>query len=379
MKNWEAQIELPQKEADVEYGYLLKSDQQPVTCDRETLLELIENEKDIQYVTTPQHDTYIIPGSDYETLQPILKKRKSKSKRELYWGLFAVVVWGGLVLLEYSTSNADTRRASFTRLSLMIFGVIPVLSALYQLFTIKRVNESNYHRESSELTFAFWIDQEKVVSIYVVTGVLLLIALIQLILGVGDTVEVAGLVKPAARAGEYWRLLTCTLLHGGIVHILFNGVAIFAIGHLVIRITGFSYFIIVFLASGILGSVVSLLFLPDLPSVGASGGIMGLIGFLLIIGIRHMDTIPRNFYKSMLRSIGFVALVGLYSMDIIDNAAHAGGAIGGIVLGFLLIEKKENMIPITPSIAMNIMGIISTAILLAGIVLIAVQLSTLTG
>lgn len=289
-----------------------------------------------------------------------------------------MVLCGGLVLLDYSTSNADTRQASLTRLNLMILGVIPVLSALYQLFTIRRINESNYHQESSELTFGFWINQEKVVSIYIVTGVLLLIALIQLILGLGDSIEVAGLVKPATRAGEYWRLLTCTLLHGGILHILFNGVAIFAIGHMVIRITGFSYFAIVFLTSGILGSIFSLFFMPNTTSVGASGGIMGLIGFLLIVSIRFTDTIPRNIYKSMLLSIGFVALIGLFSMDIIDNAAHAGGAIGGILMGLLLIEKKENMIPYKPSIAITIMGIISTAVLLAGIVLIVIQLSTLT-
>jgi len=62
MKNWEEQIKLPNKESDVEYAYILKSDNNPVKSDKETLLDLIENNKEIKYVTTPQNDTYIIIG-----------------------------------------------------------------------------------------------------------------------------------------------------------------------------------------------------------------------------------------------------------------------------------------------------------------------------
>lgn len=374
MKNWEEQIELPNKESDIDYAYILKSDKNPIKCDKETLFEVIENDKEIKYVTTPQHDTYIIPGSDYETLQPVLRKKKSLVKSNLYIGLFYTFLIGGMMFLFSLTSDEGFWSDRTGKLNVLIFGVIPVLNALYELFAIRRVNESNYEKECSELKFDFWINQKKVIPIFIITGVLVLITLFQFITGLSDSIESVGLVKPKTLAGEYWRLLTCTLLHGSVLHILFNGAAIFVIGRMVIRITGLSYFAIVFLISGILGSVFSLLFMPNATSVGASGGIMGLIGFILIISIKFSDNIPRNIIKSMLNTIVLVAIIGISASDIIDNAAHGGGLIGGILIGLLLIRKQKNMIPYKPNLLINIFGVISTLILIGGIGIIIKQL-----
>jgi rhomboid protease GluP len=164
------------------------------------------------------------------------------------------------------------------------------------------------------------------------------------------------------------------LMHGGVMHILFNGLAIFAIGHLVIRITGFSYFVIVFLFSGLLGSLFSLFLLPTQTSVGASGGIMGLIGFVLIVSMKFKDSVPRNIIKTMLNTIMLTAIMGISAFDMIDNAAHGGGLIGGIIIGLILIRKRDNLIPYKPSILINIIGIVSAIVLISGIVMIIRQL-----
>lgn len=374
MKNWEEQIELPNKESDIDYAYILKSDKNPIKCDKETLFEVIENDKEVKYVTTPQHDTYIIPGSDYETLQPVLRKKKSSVKSNLYIGIVYTFLFGGMMFLFSLTSDEGFWSDRTGKLNVLIFGVIPVLNALYELFAIRRVNESNYEKECSVLKFDFWINQKKVITIFIITGVLVLITLFQFLTGLSDSIESVGLVKPKTFAGEYWRLLTCTLLHGSVLHILFNGAAIFVIGRMVIRITGLSYFAIVFLISGILGSVFSLFFMPNATSVGASGGIMGLIGFILIISIKFSDNIPRNIIKSMLNTIALVTIIGISASDIIDNAAHGGGLFGGILIGLLLIRKQKNMIPYKPNLLINIFGIISTLILIGGIGIIIKQL-----
>jgi membrane associated rhomboid family serine protease len=374
MKNWEKQIELPNKEPDIDYAYILKSDNNPIKCDMETLFDIIENDKEVKYVTTPQNDTYIIPGSDYETLQPILRKKKISIKNDLNVGLVYTFLFGGIMLLFSLTSDEGFWSDRTGKLYVLIFGIIPVLNALYELFAIRRVNQSNYQKECSELKFDFWISQKKVIPIFIITGILALITLVQFITGLGDSIESVGLVKPKTLAGEYWRLLTCTLLHGSVLHILFNGAAIFVIGRIVIRITGFSYFAIVFLVSGILGSIFSLFFMPNQTSVGASGGIMGLIGFILIISIKFNDNIPRNIIKSMLNTIVLVAIIGISASDIIDNAAHGGGLIGGILIGLLLIRKQKNMIPYKPNLLINILGILSTLILIGGIGIILNEL-----
>ncbi|NJO90771.1 MAG: rhomboid family intramembrane serine protease [Chloroflexia bacterium] len=374
MKNWEEQIELPNKASDIDYAYILISDDKPVICTQEEMLKVIENNEDVKFVTTPQNDRFIVLGSDFETLQPLLKKKKDSIKSNLYVGLVISVLWIGLMLLFSLTSDNGFWSDTTGKLNLLVFGVIPVLNSIYELISIRRINESNYIKESSEIKFNFWINQKKIISIFIVTGVLVLITLLQFITGLKDSVELAGLVKPKTLEGQYWRLLTCTLLHGSVMHILFNGIAIFIIGRMVIRITGFSYFSVVFLFSGLLGSIFSLYFMPKETSVGASGGIMGLIGFILILGLKFKDNIPRNIIKSMVNTIILVTIIGISASEMIDNAAHGGGLIGGILIGLLLIRKRENMIPYRPTLLINILGIASTLILIAGIGMIVKQL-----
>ena len=374
MKNWEEQIKLPNKQSDINYAYILKSDTEPVICSYEELLDTIENNKDVKYVATPQNECFFIPGTDYETLQPVLRQKKIDIKNNLNWGIVYTLLFGGIMCMFSVTSDEGFWANGSGKLNILIFGIIPVFNSLYELFSIKRINKSNYQKECTELKFDFWINQKRVISIFIVTGILILITIIQFVSGLNDSVQLAGLVKPNTLDGEYWRLLTCTLLHGSILHILFNGAAIFVIGRMVIRITGFSYFAIVFLFSGILGSIFSLFFMPSQTSVGASGGIMGLIGFILIISIKFNEIIPRNLIKSMLNTIILVAIIGISASDIIDNAAHGGGLIGGIIIGLLLIKKRNNMIPYTPNLWVNILGGISASILIGGIAIIIKQL-----
>jgi hypothetical protein len=297
MKSWEEQIELPAKGPELEYAYILKSGSEPVECSKEKLDEILESDENVVYVTTPQHSTFIIPGSDFETLQPILRKNKKSIEDSLYMGLLYTVIFGGLMLLVSLSSDKGFWSHRAEKINLLVFGIIPVLNALYELFSIRRVNGSNYQNESSEIKFKFWINQENIYSIYIFTGVLIAIACIQFFVGLSDSIELAGLVKSKTVEGEYWRLLTCTLMHGSIMHIIINSWSIYVIGHLIIRITGLSYFLLVFLFSGLLGSLFSIFLLPTETSVGASGGIMGLIGFILIMSLKFKEHVPRNMIK----------------------------------------------------------------------------------
>lgn len=374
MTYWEEQIVLPKKDPELEYGYILKSDDEPVKCTKDELYDVIESDMDVVYVTTPQNSSFIIPGSDYETLQPLLRKKRSSIKTNLYFGIGYTVFFGGFMLLLNLNSNKGFWSDSPFRFLILVFGIIPVLDGLYELISIRRINELNFQKESSEIKFIFWINQKNIYSIYIVAGILLIITIIQFIAGLGGSIESAGLVKLKTLNGEYWRLLTCMLMHGGVMHILFNGLAIFAIGHLVIRITGFSYFVIVFLFSGLMGSLFSLFLLPTQTSVGASGGIMGLIGFVLIVSMKFKDSVPRNIIKTMLNTIMLTAIMGISAFDMIDNAAHGGGLIGGIIIGLVLIRKRDNLIPYKPSILINIIGIVSAIVLISGIVMIIRQL-----
>ena len=93
---------------------------------------------------------------------------------------------------------------------------------------------------------------------------------------------------------------------------------------------------ITFLLSVIGGAVASQLLMPDTASVGASGGILGLVGFLLVVGVRHRGSLPADFAKSIIRSVLFMAALGFLAKDYIDNAAHAGGFLVGCVIALPL-------------------------------------------
>ncbi|MBR2588295.1 MAG: rhomboid family intramembrane serine protease [Bacilli bacterium] len=128
--------------------------------------------------------------------------------------------------------------------------------------------------------------------------------------------------------GEYYRLLTGVFLHAGIMHLIFNMYSLYIIGSQLESFLGKTKYIIVYLLSGIAGSVLSIFFNSNY-SVGASGAIFGLLGSLLYFGYHYrvyLDTVIKSQIIPLILlnlSIGFI-------VPGIDNWAHIGGLIGGI-------------------------------------------------
>lgn len=373
MANWEEEIELP-KNPDDEYAYIVEGSTKAVFCDKETLFKKIQTDGDIKFVTTPELDHFIIPGTNYETLEPILEGRKAGAKSNLKSGTIITLI--GTVILIY-LRNKDvseiTGLISSGKIYFVIFGIIPLLNSAYEMWALRRINVSNFDREVKEIRFNFWLRNQENSVIKIIVGILGGITFIQIFTGLGDSILAAGLVKPKTLEGEYWRLLTATLLHGNVIHIIFNGAAMYSIGRMLINITSIWHFFIVFLISGIIGSLFSLFLIPDVTSVGASGGILGLIGFILVMSIK-LKSIPRNIVKSMIYPIIYIIILGFAAYNIIDNAGHAGGLVGGILLGLILIRKNKELIPYKASKTVVVFGALSLLTLLGGVLLIVVKI-----
>ncbi len=141
--------------------------------------------------------------------------------------------------------------------------------------------------------------------------------------------------------GEYWRLLTAMFLHGNLVHIFFNGYALFILGLETERIYGTTRFLGVYFLGGLAGSIASYAFSPY-PSVGASGAIFGLIGGLGMFYYLARDVLG-DFGKRQLQSIVTIIainlLIGFSAGGVIDNFAHIGGLIGGGIAGWILSPR----------------------------------------
>ncbi|MFO0908362.1 MAG: rhomboid family intramembrane serine protease [Isosphaeraceae bacterium] len=138
---------------------------------------------------------------------------------------------------------------------------------------------------------------------------------------------------------EYWRLLTGTFLHAGILHLAFNMWCLGRLGPLIERLYGYVGFALLYIASGIGGSLASAWWHPLVVGVGASGAIFGILGGLLAFLLVHRHGIPPSVFHSLRSAVvffvGFNVLNGL-AADQIDNAAHLGGLAGGLVAGILL-------------------------------------------
>ena len=128
--------------------------------------------------------------------------------------------------------------------------------------------------------------------------------------------------------GEYYRLLTGIFLHNGILHLMFNMYSLYVIGTQLESFLGKIKFLIVYLLSGLAGSVLSIFF-SNSYSVGASGAIFGLLGSLIYFGYYYRVYLDSVVKSQIIPLIIFNLSLG-FLLSGIDNWAHIGGLIGGV-------------------------------------------------
>jgi rhomboid protease GluP len=146
---------------------------------------------------------------------------------------------------------------------------------------------------------------------------------------------------PYTLTGDWWRLVTYMFLHGGIMHIAFNMWCLWDLGALAERLYGRSTYAAIYLITGVAAGVASVGWNPLVLSVGASGAIFGLAGALAASFYLGEFSIPKVAIQGTLRSLIFFIVfnVAFGSMFAgVDNAAHAGGLVSGLILGALIAK-----------------------------------------
>jgi len=148
--------------------------------------------------------------------------------------------------------------------------------------------------------------------------------------------------------GEYWRFVTAAFLHIGILHLLVNCFCLWQLGTMLERLYGGTHFAFLYLISGVGGTFTSF-FLnefvsPRTVSAGASGAIFGVAAAMAVAGLRYADQIPENLQRSfgsgVLPFIGFNLYYGL-TRGGVDNYAHIGGALAGVLSGWVFHPHRE--------------------------------------
>src|SRR5579872_1844151 len=198
----------------------------------------------------------------------------------------------------------------------------------------------------------------------------------------GNILEISGQVSvhyganfgPYTLSGEWWRLATYMFLHGGIWHIVFNMWCLWDLGALCESLYGRWTYATIYLTTGIAAGLASVGWNPGVMSVGASGAIFGLAGALAASYYLGEFSLPSIAIRGTLRSlaffIGFNVLFGIgYNVFFggnyggIDNAAHIGGLISGLILGALIARFA----PQHDARRAGVLGLVALAVLGTGL------------
>lgn len=140
---------------------------------------------------------------------------------------------------------------------------------------------------------------------------------------------------------QSWRLITCIWLHAGVIHLLANMLSLVFIGIRLEQQFGFVRVGVIYLLSGIGGSILSSLFIQNSISVGASGALFGLLGAMLSELLTNW-TIYANKAAALFTLVVIIAInlaVGI--LPHVDNFAHIGGFLSGFLLGFIFLVRPQ--------------------------------------
>ena len=172
---------------------------------------------------------------------------------------------------------------------------------------------------------------------YALVGVIAAVFALQVVWGGVDVppllASMGSLVPARVRAGEWWRLVACTFLHGGVLHVSLNLLVLCMLGRSLERFIGTSRFLCIYFAAGLAGSVTSSLFVVG-QSVGASGAIWGLLGADAAMAFYPRPLLPPVLVGMARRTVAVILALLLANSFTphVDLAAHVGGGLMGAAL-----------------------------------------------
>ena len=215
----------------------------------------------------------------------------------------------------------------------------------YFIKVTDNINKQNESKSKiAEKIFSF----KKPIITYSIIFICVLVFILMYVLGNGSTDNYTLLLFGAnldalTKNGDYYRLLTSMFLHIGIMHLLCNMYSLYIIGKEVENVFGKWKYLVIYILSGIAGSILSLAFNHNTICAGASGAIFGLLGALLYFGYYYRPYLGATLTRSIIPVIAINLIVGFLDSGI-DNSAHIGGLVGGLLVAMAdgVPDKSNN-------------------------------------
>lgn len=142
--------------------------------------------------------------------------------------------------------------------------------------------------------------------------------------------------------GEVWRLITPTFLHSGFSHMLFNSFSLLLFGPALERMLGSGKFLMVYLFSGLIANIATLVLEPlTYTHVGSSGAIFGLFGYYISIIMFQKNRMSQQ-NSQMILTICVISLIMTFLQPNINITAHLFGLLGGYLMGAIPYFNKKD-------------------------------------
>lgn len=359
----------------------------------------------VDLVWTPESPGVVLP-EEISALHPALKMARirwaewdiGEGKRQmLIFGIaFVVLLLFGGFKIDRILSNGTLGLAA---LLFVVLGLLPWYKGRKRLQRARKWAAGEMLADAPALRFETWLAMQKAPVTRLLLGLMVLAGLTQIVVeihafnqrhslsgfasvlalinvilhfgsldgGGGMTIANAGLTKYGGTYTDWWRLLTAPFLHGHWLHWLMNASALAYLGKRVETFARWPHLAMVFLISAWIGGEASARFTP-VKSVGASGGLMGLLGFLLVFETLHRTLVPESSRRRLLAGVVFTGVIGFLFRHFIDNAAHLGGLIAGMVYaGFVFPRSSSPHRPRTTTVDVVLGGAAVGLLVSAGI------------
>ncbi len=335
---WSTYVFSPIKRNKDTYSYIKDDIYQEIICDNELVFEqeLKNFQEEITFVSRAGDETYqpaVSLSEEKKNLKEALKSdRKSMGMSVLMLAAYFYLAFG----------VEDDMGFGQLRIVLLLFSLPPFARTIQKLIQLKNLERGNEHTLLENVQFHYWLNQGSFQIVWLLPVILAICFVGQLIAGYEDAIALFGLVKPIEDGSSLYRLISAAFIHGSIMHVFFNASFLLSISSTFLKMASYGRLMLTFLVTAVIGSLFSLLLYPETTSVGASGGILGVYGFILAIALKNKDIIPSDFKLGLFINIGFIAILGLGAIEIIDNGAHLGGFLGGLGIG--MFYSKESLL-----------------------------------
>jgi len=137
---------------------------------------------------------------------------------------------------------------------------------------------------------------------------------------------------------EWWRLVTAMFLHGGLIHIGFNMMALMQFGPAIEELYGSARYLFIYVFTGAFGFLLSAF--TGHFSLGASGALLGLVGVMLAVTSKRGGAYMRDLRSRLISSVVILFVLGFSGFMAMDNWAHGGGLAAGFILGKVFTDRQ---------------------------------------